>query len=94
MVGLEPPYESESQEALSFVRHALSFRPRLLVLIVPPSVLEELSSEQYYILEKIDSPAACTGGEEMLLTIAVHPEAKEECLKIQQQTSRQADLLL
>ena len=39
VIGLNPPFGKNNTLANQFVRHAARFRPRLIVLIVPPATL-------------------------------------------------------
>ena len=38
VIGLNPPFGKHNALATMFVRHAAEFRPRVMVLIVPPGV--------------------------------------------------------
>jgi hypothetical protein len=36
-MGLNPPFGKQSALANAFINHAVTFRPKLIILIVPPS---------------------------------------------------------
>lgn len=46
VIGLNPPFGKDNYLANKFVMHAVEFKPRVLVLIVPPATVQP---EGYYI---------------------------------------------